>query len=73
MSRPAVSKHIKMLRLAGFISISDIGRERHCSLQEDGFKALNSWMDHYNQFWKEKLLKLRRLMDQKKSNSKKSN
>ena len=29
MSRPAVSKHIKILHTAGFISIEDIGRERH--------------------------------------------
>lgn len=28
MSRPAVSKHIKILDNAGFISIKDIGRER---------------------------------------------
>jgi DNA-binding transcriptional ArsR family regulator len=29
MSRPAVSKHIKVMHKAGFISITDIGRERY--------------------------------------------
>lgn len=29
MSRPAVSKHIKIMHNAGFISIINIGRERH--------------------------------------------
>ena len=32
MSRPAVSKHVKILYGAGYISIIDIGRERHCIL-----------------------------------------
>ena len=36
MSRPAVSKHIKILHSAGFISIRDIGRERYCTLKKDG-------------------------------------
>ncbi len=38
MSRPAVSKHIKILYSAGFISIQDIGRERYCTLKKDGFE-----------------------------------
>ncbi|MEO9031827.1 MAG: metalloregulator ArsR/SmtB family transcription factor, partial [Ginsengibacter sp.] len=32
MSRPAVSKHIKILESAKFISIENIGRERYCLL-----------------------------------------
>lgn len=37
ISRPAVSKHIKILYGAGFISIQNVGRERHCTLKQDGF------------------------------------
>ena len=37
MSRPAVSKHVKIMFNAGFISITDIGRERYCTLRRDGF------------------------------------
>ena len=33
MSRPAVSKHVKILETAGFISIQDMGRERYCTLK----------------------------------------
>jgi len=40
ISRPAVSKHIKILYGAGFISITGIGRERHCILKQDGFNEL---------------------------------
>ena len=36
MSRPAVSKHIKIMHNAGFISITDIGRNA-CTLKQNGF------------------------------------
>jgi len=50
MSRSAVSKHIKILYGAGFISILNIGRERHCTLKQDGFKALHAWLKYFDQF-----------------------
>src|SRR3990170_6545153 len=51
MSRPAVSKHIKILYGAGFISIHDIGRERYCTLKKDGFDELQAWISHFFLFW----------------------
>ena len=65
MSRPAVSKHIKVLYNAGFISIQDIGRERHCVLKQDGFKELQAWLAYYDKFWGDKLYKLGALMNDK--------
>ena len=50
MSRPAVSKHIKILHSAGFISIRDIGRERYCTLKKDGFEELQSWISYFEGF-----------------------
>src|SRR5258707_623346 len=57
MSRPAVSKHIKILYSAGFISIQDIGRERYCTLKKDGFEELQAWLSYFDQFWETKLKK----------------
>jgi DNA-binding transcriptional ArsR family regulator len=65
MSRPAVSKHIKILYSAGFISIQDIGRERHCTLKQDGFKELQEWIDFFDKFWASKLKKLENLLNNK--------
>ncbi|MDO6429348.1 metalloregulator ArsR/SmtB family transcription factor [Flavitalea sp. BT771] len=65
MSRPAVSKHIKILEYAGFISIEDIGRERYCTLKQDGFNALQEWIDYFDGFWKTKLKKLEVLLNNK--------
>ena len=65
MSRPAVSKHIKILHSAGFISIQDIGRERYCILNQDGFNELQSWINHFDKFWISKLKKLETLLNNK--------
>ena len=63
MSRPAVSKHVKVLHYAGFISIEDIGRERYCTLKQEGFKELQQWMDYFDEFWAGKLKKLETLLN----------
>ena len=65
MSRPAVSKHIKVLYNAGFISIQDIGRERHCVLKQYGFKELQQWLEYFDAFWGSKLKKLEMLLNEK--------
>jgi DNA-binding transcriptional ArsR family regulator len=65
MSRPAVSKHIKIMYHAGFISIKDIGRERHCVLKQDGFNELQDFIDYFDKFWTTKLSKLQTLLNNK--------
>ncbi len=65
MSRPAVSKHIKILQMAGFISIQEIGRERHCILNQEGFNELKSWINHFDKFWTSKLKNLETELNEK--------
>jgi DNA-binding transcriptional ArsR family regulator len=65
MSRPAVSKHVKILYSAGFIAIRDIGRERHCTLKRDGFNQLQEWIDYFDKFWASKLKKLETILNNK--------
>jgi DNA-binding transcriptional ArsR family regulator len=70
MSRPAVSKHIKVLYAAGFISIKDIGRERYCTLKPDGFNELQEWISYFDKFWTSKLKKLETLLNNKSAQEK---
>jgi len=65
MSRPAVSKHIKMLYEAGFISIKGIGRHRHCILKQDGFNEVQEFIDYFDKFWTSKLQKLESILNSK--------
>ena len=65
MSRPAVSKHIKIMYQAGFISITDIGRERYCTLKPDGFNELQDFINYFDKFWTNKLSKLQSILNSK--------
>jgi DNA-binding transcriptional ArsR family regulator len=65
MSRPAVSKHIKILYNGGFISIRDIGRERYCTLKQDGFDELQDFINYFDKFWVNKLKKLQTILNNK--------
>ncbi len=63
MSRPAVSKHVKILYGAGFITINTVGRERYCTLKPEGFKELKEWINYFDAFWNRKLNKLNDLLN----------
>src|ERR1700679_1235972 len=65
MSRPAVSKHIKIMYNAGFVSITDIGRERYCTLKQDGFEKLQDFINYFDSFWTNKLKKLETILNNK--------
>ncbi len=65
MSRPAVSKHIKILYNAGYISITDIGRERYCTLKQEGFNEVQDFINYFDKFWESKLKKLETLLNNK--------
>src|SRR4030095_5538362 len=65
MSRPAVSKHIKIMYNAGFISIKDIGRERYCILRQDGFNEILDFISYFDNFWTSRLKKLETMLNTK--------
>ena len=65
MSRPAVSKHIKILCDGGFISIQNIGRERYCILKQEGFNDVQEWINYFDKFWNSKLKKLELFLNKK--------
>lgn len=66
MSRPAVSKHIKILQSAGFVSINIIGREHYCVLNQEGFEEIRNWITHFDKFWNSKLKNLETVLKTKK-------
>jgi DNA-binding transcriptional ArsR family regulator len=67
MSRPAVSKHVKILETAGFVSIQVIGRERYCILNQQGFNEIRNWINHFDKFWNSKLKNLERALNNKRN------
>jgi DNA-binding transcriptional ArsR family regulator len=55
VSRPAISKHIKILTECGLITIKQQGRERVCEAKLDKLNEVSDWVEQYRKFWTEKL------------------
>lgn len=75
VSRPAISKHIKILTECGLIVINQQGRERYCEAKLEKLNDVSKWVEQYKQFWTIKLDSLEAYLDtlQKKDNSKTKN
>jgi DNA-binding transcriptional ArsR family regulator len=54
-SRPAISKHVKVLEECGLIVINQQGRERYCEAQLDKLDEVSQWVEQYRQHWESKL------------------
>ncbi|MGN8070240.1 helix-turn-helix transcriptional regulator [Mucilaginibacter sp. SG564] len=55
ISRPAVSKHIKILTECGLLVIKQQGRERFCQADLRQLQEVTDWAEQYRQFWMQKL------------------
>jgi DNA-binding transcriptional ArsR family regulator len=51
VSRPAISRHIKVLTECGLVVISQQGRERYCEARFQNLKEVSDWIEHYRKFW----------------------
>lgn len=51
ISRPAISKHIKILTECGLLVIRQKGRERYCEPQLHRLKEVVAWTEQYSRFW----------------------
>jgi DNA-binding transcriptional ArsR family regulator len=55
VSRPAVSKHIKILTECGLVTIKQQGRERYCEARLSQLKEVSDWTARYREFWTTRL------------------
>jgi DNA-binding transcriptional ArsR family regulator len=51
ISRPAISKQIKILTECGLIRIRQQGRERVCEVQFQKLEEVSDWIEKYRIFW----------------------
>lgn len=63
MSQPAVSKHLKVLREAGFVSSRTAAQQRIYSLEPAPFRALDDWLAPYRRMWTRHLNALERHLE----------
>lgn len=58
VSRPAISKHIRILEECGVINIEKKGRERWCNVNYKSLKAIASWIMKFELYWVESFQRL---------------
>lgn len=67
MSKPAISKHMKILENAGLIERTIIGRQHQCTLTTTGLKTAEDWLNFHREFWESRFDALSDLLQKEES------
>lgn len=73
ISRPAISRHIKVLTECGMVIIKKEGRERYCISNPDPLSEVEAWMKEYRNFWSRSLDALDEFLKERRSTQKTNN
>jgi DNA-binding transcriptional ArsR family regulator len=63
VSRPAISKHLRLLRRAHLVREHREGRNRVYQLNPEPLRAVDSWIEHYRVFWTANLNSLKAFVE----------
>jgi DNA-binding transcriptional ArsR family regulator len=63
VSRPAISKHLRLLRRAHLVQERREGRHRFYHLNPDPLKVVDSWLNNYRSFWRMNLDSLKAFVE----------
>lgn len=65
-----VSRHLRILHEAGFVSMRPVGQRRLYSLRAEPFRELDTWLAQYRKLWEERLDRLGDVLEQKRKKPK---
>jgi DNA-binding transcriptional ArsR family regulator len=63
-SRPAISKHLRLLRSAGLVATRKAGAAHLCHLNARPLRAVSAWLSDYETFWGESLRGLKNYIEE---------
>lgn len=63
-SRPAISKHLRLLRHVGLVTVTSEGTARICALNAAPLRAVDDWLRDYQALWDESLRSLKRHVEE---------
>lgn len=63
VSRPAISKHLRLLRRAHLVREHREGRNRVYELNPEPLRAVDSWIEQYRVFWSTSLANLKAFVE----------
>lgn len=51
ISRPAISRHLRVLREAGLVTVEQAGRERIYRFDPGPLREIDDWLNQYRELW----------------------
>jgi DNA-binding transcriptional ArsR family regulator len=67
VSRPAISKHLRLLREAGLVTERKEGRESWYSLDAVPLADVDAWIEKYRAMWQSRLERLKRRVESRRT------
>ncbi|MEO8358103.1 MAG: metalloregulator ArsR/SmtB family transcription factor [Chloroflexota bacterium] len=71
ISRPAVSKHIKILAECGLVVVRQKGRKRYCEARLDKLNEVSNWVEQQRKVWEQRLDRLDEYLTELKAKERK--
>ena len=69
LSQPSVSKHLRVLREAGFVESTVDAQRRLYRLKPEPFQEVDAWLDQFRRFWSDHVDALERHLDRMEESS----
>ncbi|HEY7248199.1 MAG TPA: metalloregulator ArsR/SmtB family transcription factor [Xanthobacteraceae bacterium] len=63
-SRPAISRHLSLLRRVGLVVTKNQGTTRICQLNAEPLRVVDDWLRDYHEFWTQSLQSLKRHVEE---------
>lgn len=63
-SRPAISKHLRLLRSVGLVASRRQGTARICQLNAEPLRIVDAWLRDYQELWRKSLQGLKRYVEE---------
>jgi DNA-binding transcriptional ArsR family regulator len=64
VSRPAISRHLRILREAGLVTEQKEGRQRFYRLEAERLQEIRQWITYFDKFWLDRLNDLKILAEE---------
>jgi DNA-binding transcriptional ArsR family regulator len=66
ISQPAISRHLRILREAGLVTVREEGQRRIYRLDAAPLAALDDWLMGYRRFWSTRLDRLEQRIEERR-------
>jgi DNA-binding transcriptional ArsR family regulator len=73
LAQPAVSKHLRVLRAVGVVSVRKVGKSRLYALNPSELKPVHDWVQQFERYWSHQLDRIKEQAERKAAARAKNN